>query len=382
LPRLIATFNRSPWRSARIEPKLADTARIPSADQERLNAQVHSQTLLIRADASPAIGTGHVMRCLALAQGWADLGGRCIFAMARCTESVRARLELEGFEAVYLPVNPGSSKDALQTAAQAINNEACFLVVDGYNFGSRYQELIRSLGLQILFLDDNGHADHYYADLVLNQNIHARQELYPRKESYTQLLLGTQYALLRREFWKCRNWTREIPETARRILVTFGGSDPSNATCEVIRSLKILDNEDIQLRVVLGGSNNLHKSLSAIPRQPWVKIERNVQNMPKLMAWADVAISGAGTTVWELAFMGLPSLIMVVADNQKMAASELQKTGCFKLVDSRNFTKELVLLMSSKFLRSIYSNRCKNLVDGLGYQRVLSAMFEKMEENT
>jgi len=321
------------------------------------------------------------MRCLALAQAWQEVGGRAIFAMSRWTESIESRLKNEDFEVMHLNAGPGSEADAYQVADLVRKNRASFTVIDGYQFGSTYQELIRSLGLRSLFIDDNGHADRYCADIVLNQNIHANEKLYRRREPYTELLLGTKYVLLRREFRNFRNWKREIPIVARNILITFGGSDPSNATCKAIQALDRANIANILVKVVAGGSNNRHLQLESFAeRRPWIQIERNVTNMPELMTWADIAISAAGSTVWELAFMGLPSMIMIVADNQYKAASELERTGCFKLVQEQNLLDEVNNFLLSKPLRSTYAQRSRDLVDGYGCKRVLSAINRNLED--
>ena len=164
------------------------------------------QTLLIRADASTRIGTGHVMRCLALAQAWEDSGRRAAFAMGMDAPALEDRLRSDGMEVVHLSAEPGSLEDAEMTADIAQKMGAGWAVVDGYHFGSDYQRIIKESGLRLLFIDDNGHADHYYADIVLNQNLHANEELYRKREPYTKLLFGTEYVLLRREVWPWRGW--------------------------------------------------------------------------------------------------------------------------------------------------------------------------------
>jgi len=279
-------------------------------------------SLLLRADASETIGTGHVMRCLALAQAWQDTGGRVVFLMATEAPAVEARLQSEGMEVIHLPVQPGSRDDAIQTADLARRVGADWVVVDGYHFGADYQRTIRGLGLHLLFIDDHGHADHYSADLVLNQNIHAHEGIYKNREPYTRLLLGTRYVLLRREFLKWRGWKREIPEVARKVLVTMGGSDPDNVTLKVIQALQQVDVDGLETIVVVGGGNPHYEELQSSVQESRfpVLLESNVTNMPELMAWADVAVSAGGSTSWELAFMGVPALVLILANNQRSIA--------------------------------------------------------------
>src|SRR5712692_1901785 len=283
--------------------------------------------LLIRADAGLAIGTGHVMRCLALAQAWQDGGGHAIFAMAEGTPAVEERVRNEGFAVARVEVPVGSAADAEETAGLAHKHNASWVVVDGYEFGARYQASLKSRGLKVLFIDDNGLAAHYSADLVLNQNAHAREAFYPSRDASTRLLLGPRFAMLRREFTAWRGWKREIPEVARRVLVTMGGSDPDNVTERVVRA--ILAQPSLKAIVVVGGSNPhlLQLRELVVGAQQNVQLVENVPNMPELMSKTDVAISGAGTTSLEMCFLGLPALLIVLADNQRSAAEELNRRG-------------------------------------------------------
>ncbi|MDJ0795544.1 MAG: UDP-2,4-diacetamido-2,4,6-trideoxy-beta-L-altropyranose hydrolase [Calothrix sp. MO_167.B12] len=285
--------------------------------------------LVIRADASTQIGTGHIMRCLALAQAWQDVGGDVMFIMATKAPLLESRLKSEGIEIVHIPVQIGSVEDARETVNLTLQFNAKWVVVDGYNFGGEYQQIIKDDGLRLLIIDDYGHAEHYYADIVLNQNISADEELYVNREPYTQLLLGVQYTLLRREFWQWCGWKREIATVARKILVTLGGSDANNVTLKVIQALQLVEFDDLEAVVVVGGSNPHYEQLKSacLDAKFPIYLKKNVTNMPELMAWADVAIAAGGSTNWELAFMGLPSIILVLADNQRVAAEKLFNMG-------------------------------------------------------
>jgi len=336
--------------------------------------------LIIRADANAQIGTGHVMRCLALAQAWQDAGGRAVFLIAMESPPLEARLRSEGMEVIHLPVQPGSTDDVVQTADFARQVGADWVVVDGYHFGADYQRTIKGSGLRLLFIDDIGHAGHYSADLVLNQNIHAHEGLYQNREHYTRLLLGTRYVLPRREFLKWRGWEREIPEVARKVLVTMGGSDPDNVTLKVIQALQQVDVDGLETTVVVGGSNPNHEELqSAVQDSRFpIRLESNVTNMPELMAWADVAVSSGGSTCWELAFMGLPLLVLVLADNQGRSAEYLETAnvavnlGWHAHCSREQITEALQRLRFSQARRRAMSREGRALTDGKGCVRVVN----------
>ncbi len=134
-----------------------------------------SRKLLIRVDANVKIGTGHVMRCLALAQAWQDRGGDVVFAMAESSAGIDERLRLEQAQISRLDAMPGSADDAAQTASLARELQADWAVVDGYHFDSAYQRFLKDTGLQLLIIDDYDHAGHYFCQresLHLARKVH------------------------------------------------------------------------------------------------------------------------------------------------------------------------------------------------------------------
>lgn len=343
-------------------------------------------TLAIRADASVAIGTGHVMRCLALAQAWQDAGGKVAFVVAHATPAVRGRLGSENFEVIELGVQPGGMEDASRFTEIARTHGADWVVVDGYPFDSEYQATMKSAGLKLLSIDDTFHAQHYFADLVLNQNLHAREECYSAREPYTHLLLGPLYALLRCEFKPWLAWKRNIPALGRKVLITMGGSDPDNATSAAIQALSLAKIKGLEAAVVVGGSSpHLHSVERAAAHFPGsIRLQSNASNMPELMAWADVAVSGAGSTCYEMCLLGLPAIVVDLAENQLPIAQELDRRGVVAHLGSsaevfpQEIAGKLEWLLSSEETRVAMSRRGRDLVDGQGAQRVVSAMTGPM----
>lgn len=341
--------------------------------------------LLICADAGTHIGTGHVMRCVALAQAWQDAGGHAIFTLAMPAPALEARLRAEGMKLVHLSTQPGSAEDAYQTVDLARRTDASAVVLDGYYFDAEYQRIIKDAGLRLLFIDDYGHADYYWADLVLNQNIHAHAGLYTDQAPYTQLLLGTRYVLLRREFLQWREWEREIPAVARKVLVTLGGGDPDNATLKVIHALQQAQIDGLEAVVVVGGNNPHHEALNRAVQNAQVptRLKRDVTDMPELMAWADVAVSAGGSTCWELAFMGLPNLVLVLAENQYPVAQGLDTAevavnlGWHKDLSAAEIVQALTNIMMNQKQRAGMAQRGRELVDGKGSARLVERIGNK-----
>lgn len=336
--------------------------------------------LFIRADGSSIMGTGHVMRCLALAQSWVRGGGQVVWALAETTPALNDRLQTEGFTCVALAASAGSPDDACATIVHARTAQAAWIVADGYHFGAAWQKQVKAAGFRLLVVDDYGHAERYHADLILNQNASATENLYGDRKTATRLLLGAHFVLLRREFLLAGVAPRVIPAVARKILVTLGGSDPDNVTCLVIGALAQL--VAIEVVVVVGGSNpNLAAVKQAVANCGFAcRLVVNATNMPELMTWADVAISAAGSTSWELAYMGLPSLLVVVAKNQTGIAEAMARAGVSQNLGSsatltaRRITDALRGLLADHAQRKTQSRKGRELVDGLGVDRVLTSL--------
>lgn len=350
-----------------------------------MTQQVQAQpSLLIRADASAQIGAGHLMRCLALAQGWKARGRQATFITACESDGLRQRLSDEGFQVITLKRSYPGLTDWETTSQVLAAQSSAWVVLDGYHFDPAYQRQIKETGHRLLAIDDMAHLDHYYADLVLNQNINA-EELRYSCEPYTRLLLGTRYVLLRSEFLAWRGWQREIPQVARKVLVTLGGGDPDNQTLKVIRALCQVAVGSLEAVVVVGGSNPYYEELrsAAQDSQLPIRLETNVVNMSDLMAWADVAIAAGGSTSWELAFMGLPSLLLILADNQRPIAEGLDRLGVavnlgwHQNLSSAEIAQSLTKLLVAAGVRTEMARRGRELVDGKGGARVSDHLMGK-----
>jgi UDP-2,4-diacetamido-2,4,6-trideoxy-beta-L-altropyranose hydrolase len=340
--------------------------------------------LIFRADGSAAIGTGHVMRCLALAEAWRERGGAARFITAYRWPALEARLRAAGCDVLCPDFVPGSIGDARWSAETARQCGAAAIVVDGYHFGSDYQQAIKDTGIVLLFIDDDGRSGRYSADVVLNQNLYAREHFYRDCQPYTQLLLGAKYALLRREFLKWREWRRDISATARNLLVTLGGADAANVTEKVIAVLRRLEMATVRVKIVAGAANSHLESLrGAVADDGRIELLTAVDDVAALMAWADVAISAGGSTCWELAFMGLPSSVVVLADNQLPVARSLDEAGAAIDIGAWPEGAEEKLLSALGDLihdparRRRMSEIGRQTVDGGGARRVAEHLWQR-----
>jgi UDP-2,4-diacetamido-2,4,6-trideoxy-beta-L-altropyranose hydrolase len=332
--------------------------------------------MLVRADASAEIGSGHVMRCLALAKAWQALGGEVCYLMAESVPALDDRLALENIRQVKSIHDVATPVDEQFTVECARRLGAAWVVVDGYKFGPSYIREVKASGAKVLTIDDDARFDFYEADVVLNQNLDARPESY-RRESSTHLLLGARYVLLRPEFLE-KSLQRDASPVARNLLVTMGGSDSEGVTSKVMRSLPAIGGE-VAATVVVGGGSPHYESLQALAKTLGgnVILERNPASMAPVMRRADVAVSAAGGTCWELAFLGIPMILITISRDQEANAAALAREGAaLSLGWHANLSEPQISdsvknLIDDMELRRAMSERGRKLVDGKGPDRVV-----------
>lgn len=294
--------------------------------------------LLIRADAGGQLGTGHVMRMIALAQAWQDRGGSVTFAAIQCPPPLVTRFKNEKMDFVPLGHHTlGSEEDSQRTIELGKSLNSPWIVIDGYHFRENYHKTLKENGFKILAIDDYGHCKSWNVDLILNQNVYAKEFAYPRLNAGTTVLRGPKYALLRREF------PNQSPEQKlnkfsfkclKKLLLTLGGVDPDNVSGTVISALNTLDNFKLSIRVIVGDGSPHRESLEQLAAGSPHDIEylSNVPDMPGQYAWADGVIGAGGTTCLEWLMFGLPAALVCVADNQRLVVSTLaQRNRCLDL---------------------------------------------------
>ncbi|OPY75166.1 MAG: undecaprenyldiphospho-muramoylpentapeptide beta-N- acetylglucosaminyltransferase [Syntrophorhabdus sp. PtaU1.Bin153] len=327
------------------------------------------------------------MRCIALGQAWKVSGRRVVFASYCEVGQLRTRIEAEGFDFYSIPAphpDPGDI-DATARLVASCNEQSgdgIVVVLDGYHFDGNYQKKLKGEGCRLLCIDDYGHADHYYADFILNQNFSSVSGLYARCPAYTKFLLGPKHVLLRKEFLKWKSWNREIPKVARNVLVTMGGADPDNVTLKVLASLAEVTIPDMEVAVVVGAANphkdSIEKALDVAPFT--FRFLASVDNMPELLSWADVAISAGGSTCWELAYMGVPAITLILAENQWIVGEKLDRMGAsvnlgrHNAVGGNKIAETLLSLMQDQKVRRNMSIKGRKLIDGTGGSKVVESL--------
>jgi len=300
---------------------------------------------VFRVDASVRIGSGHVMRCLTLARALARRGWEATFVCRAHSGNLSSQIIAQGIEVSLLPMRArarergnryadwlgGEWEEDAWSTAETFDRDGKpeLLVVDHYAIDQRWERTFRQAGITVMAIDDLADRTHD-CDVLLDQNYYTDLETrYSKLVPFDALrLLGPRYALLREEFLSEPGVARSRGEAVGRILVFFGGVDSSNATSKAIAALVATRRPDIEVDVVVGGGNPNRDRIEALcAQQPRFRFHCQTSRMASLMARADLAIGAGGTTTWERAFMGLPSLVMSVAENQVRAAKDVHDYG-------------------------------------------------------
>jgi UDP-2,4-diacetamido-2,4,6-trideoxy-beta-L-altropyranose hydrolase len=209
-----------------------------------------------------------------------------------------------------------------------------WLITDHYALDARWEGQMRAFTEKIMIIDDLADRPHD-CDLLLDQNLYEKLErrydgLVPDR---CERLLGPRYALLRPEFAAARKTLRHRDGRVRRIFIFFGGSDLSNETAKALEAIRLMNRSDIAVDVVVGASNLKGEQIREIcQRTPNTYFHRQVENMAELMSLADLAIGAGGTTTWERCCLGLPTLVLVLADNQREVAEAMSTAGAIRIV--------------------------------------------------
>jgi UDP-2,4-diacetamido-2,4,6-trideoxy-beta-L-altropyranose hydrolase len=322
--------------------------------------------IAIRCDAGGDIGGGHAIRCLALAQQAVRQQHKVTFCVKNGTKLIGNILSdgPVGLEKIT------SSNDFLETIKK---RRPDWVVLDGYQFSSDLEVQLRQF-TRVLTIDDYAHRKSYEPDLLLNQNISAKESWYTaRGLRPEQLLLGTDYVLLRRQFLEYNVKNTYKSEKVEQILITVGKSEQKGALRKILDGVKPLVGE-FEIIHILG------KKPSNFVSTANMKFYSHVNNMAELLEKIDLAVSGGGSTLWELAYMGIPTLAVILTDNQEQVVQELDRSNIYQSLGWINNSKpniikeKMVKLLDDKALRKQMRRRSQELIDGKGSERVLRTL--------
>jgi len=334
--------------------------------------------VIFRVDASLEMGIGHVMRCLTLANELKQQNHEIIFI---CRELTGNHILLIKYPVLVLPKNDNFQSDGLylnwlgvtqeQDAEQTIKvipKNIDLLIVDSYALDEIWHKQLKPYTKKIMVIDDL--ADRQFdCNVLLNQNLGTQIEDYKDKVlNNCELLLGCDYALLRPEFPNLREKAlikRKNTKVIKNILISMGGSDITNKTYDILQEVS----DDLNIVVILGGISPHNKMIKNYAKsRKNVKVVVDADNISRLMFDADLAIGAGGSTSWERCCLGLPTLLYVLAENQRKIAGNLEQLGAVKIVD--NLKVNLQNILNNFSFWQIMSEKAQTVCDGIGVKRI------------
>ncbi len=333
--------------------------------------------ILFLADGGPEVGGGHLMRCLTLAGALVQRGAACAVA-----DHPGAAAVLDAFAGLEIERLPASS--LAEAARLADGWGARAVVLDGYRLGRAEEGPLRGPGRRLMVIDDLADRPHD-CDLLLDASLGRREEDYARLiPSGARVLAGPSYALVRPAFAGLRDQTlarRRQDEPPQRLVVSLGLTDLDGITGRVVQALQPAL-EGMEADVVVGaGAPSLELLTQLAEHDIRLRVHVEAQDMPRLLADADLAVGAGGSSTWERACLGLPTLALVLADNQREMARRLTGQGAQVTLESRDpglglaLAESLMRLRTDRELRRGLSEASAALCDGEGAARAAEALL-------
>lgn len=321
------------------------------------------------------------MRCLALAEALRDKNAECLFFLDQGAKSWEEPLRQRN-----IPVQWLGSEAPQELADRLAGSNTDVLTIDGYEFGEDYQRTLKGSAKALLVLDDTGQGSQT-ADFILNQNLGFEEsEFRGQCRPDCRLLLGPHYALLRPEFVEAkRRASGRSFGPVRQILVTMGGSDTKNVTVRVIQALELLAEKNLKfdVSVIAGRSNENWDRIGGLCREGKHRYHllRETDRIAVLMLEADMAIGAGGVTNWERLCLGLPSMTIMIADNQKRLTQELENRGLVAnlgwhaSLEVESMAEQIETFVGDRDFRENIGRKGMDVVDGQGSLRVAEAIL-------
>lgn len=338
--------------------------------------------IYFRTDGNDIIASGHIMRCLSIADACKEAGHEVTFMTADdcCSDLIAQR----GYNNIVLHGKWNDLEHESEEMVTLIHtHDIQVLIIDSYYVTEQYLNIL-SKETKTVYIDDLN-AFHYPVDTLIHYSICADKFMYPTQYPDTKLLLGCRYAPLRMQF---RNIEQKIIRVQiKNILITTGGTDAQNIAGELLnRMLVDTDFEHVSIHVVTGTFCSHQDALRALEKQSKnIFIESNVTNMAALMIESDVAISAGGSTLYELSACGVPTVTYSVADNQLDNVNGFAERDLIKYAgDVRNGTETCVdhIVKAVKYYmhhpekRTEVSRNLQQLVDGMGSEKIAAHVLE------
>jgi len=351
--------------------------------------------IVFRTDSSYIIGAGHVMRCLTLAETFYHKGATVVFICRETDGNLNDLILERGFTVKHFPASSVEHHsetplarddwkvDAEHTnaAIMAIGGKVDWLVVDHYALGKNWECAVYESVDRIMVIDDLADREHE-CDLLLDQNLvpdmHIRYSV--KVPVACNRLLGPEYSLLQPIYTEIRASIQPRGKKITNLFIFFGGADRANLAGRSIAAFLSLDRPDIHVDVVVSSNSQYVQAIEReVVQHKNIVLHKDLPTLAPLMAKADLAIGACGATSWERLCLGLPTLVVTLAENQRPVAEELNKRGLVywlghqEEVDESSIRDSLARLVKQGF-DEVCSRRCLDTVEGNGTSKVCAAM--------
>lgn len=301
----------------------------------------------------------------------------CYFLSKIDSDELISRIEKNNVHYQKINLNATLQMDVEKLIKFSNENDVDWIVTDHYGINSQYIKEIKQNNLKVLSIDDDAQI-HYYSDIIVNQNI-GTEKLDFSSEKYSKFLLGTKYVMLRDEL--LQKFKKEGTNKVAKILIMLGGADPDNITLKVLRMFESL-NESVQFLVVSGPVNRFYDDILYYSNKcnMDVTLLKDKKNMSDVYLQSDIAISAGGSSCYELAYFGIPNIIIAIADKQVRIARELNNQNISIYLGKKNEVKpeqlrnKIKALIDDYLLRKTMSENGKKLIDGKGKHRIVNVM--------
>ncbi len=339
-----------------------------------------------RVDGGSEIGMGHVIRCIALAEAFPD-EDKIIF-ISKFDRSVIKTLEKTGYNLISIDDDIGYNEEVKLVKKLLHNNDTNIFIGDIYSSNTSHEvdenylsEIKKIVDKTVLISPKTSLK--LLSDVVINGNVFAKELGYDTTNEDTKFLLGPKYALLRKEFQNLPH--KKINEKVENIIITMGGGDPLKSTPKALKAIDKTNKKDVHVDVVVGPAIHDQSEILKVIDRSCIETSMlyNPTNISKLMQKADLAISGGGSTLYELAATGTPGLVLLQADNQIPVADSMEKEGAIIVLGFGNQVKMEKLIESIESLMDDHERRKKmskkgqKLIDGFGAKRCVDVILNR-----
>tara|TARA_B100001057_G_scaffold231301_1_gene231553 strand:+ start:5967 stop:7709 length:1743 start_codon:yes stop_codon:yes gene_type:complete len=347
--------------------------------------------VVIRADSSIDIGSGHIVRCINLANELNNIGWEVHFLTNSLKGNLNYLIKKNGFNLHQLPflksdLNDYELKDAKNSKKLIDSIKPSLIIIDHYSLGELWENFIKSDSYKIAVIDDFTNRKHI-CDFFINQNFFTNTNELEEKLQKRNIkpLIGPKFSLLDGNFSKTKKLCKNKTESVKNIFIFFGGIDPDDVTSKVLKSL---DDEIFNIyhfEVVIGSNNpNKDKLFKILKEKRNFTLHIQLENLANVMARSDIAICAGGSNTWERACLGLPSLVITLAENQVSYSKNLHESGYidwlgnFRDLHKKDIYSKTLSLIKNFKKRKQMSELLMGMVDGFGAKRVAAVLTDNL----